>query len=269
MYKLFIDESGKNTLKNIKDFDPHFSIGGILVHENSSDFIKKRGDQIKFKYWGRTDITFRGNSIRRFDDDFDIFKDDQNLRDCFYKDLINYIQTSSVRFIWVCCNKNKWISDRPELCHAISNGWRKIITSSEKKLTKSLFEELLRIYVCFLNRKKKHGQIIIEASDISQDGDILAIYNEFMFRGISSLNMNSVDVRNKLTSISFATKNNRDHETQLADIGSHFLNLDARKMDGVNLREITDFEKEIINVFKSKSFFDSCSALNSKSIKRL
>jgi hypothetical protein len=85
-----------------------------------------------------------------------------------------------------------------------------------------LFEEVVKIYICYLAKKGNVGQIVVEASDINQDGDFLETYNQFMFNGIPSMGLSSLQVRERLTCISFATKNNRDGETQLADIGSHF-----------------------------------------------
>ena len=74
MYRLFIDESGKSTLKNIENIRPHFSLAGVIVHENTKEALKNRADQIKFKYWGRTDIIFHAQDLRRLTGDFAIFK---------------------------------------------------------------------------------------------------------------------------------------------------------------------------------------------------
>ncbi len=280
MYTLFLDESGKNTLKELQSQNPHFSIGGTLVHANSSDFIKRRGDQIKFKYWGHTKVTFHATSIRRLDGDFEIFKDIFDpisgvlIKDCtqiradFYADFIDYIEKSNFKFICVCVNKNDWISKNPALVYIIKNGGK--VTSFEKQLTKDIFEKVVKIYMCHLKRKRgSEGRIMVEASDIRQDGDILAIYNQIMFQGIPTMGMSSKLVREILTCISFATKNNRDHETQLADIGSHFLGIKSRIEDGTYNKPLSDFESAVIKTFESKAFVDNCDAMLSKSIRRL
>lgn len=281
MYRLFIDESGKNTFRDFVNSPPHFSIGGVMVHKNADDFIKRRGDQIKFKYWGHTNITFHGYEIRHLKGDFSIFRDsvdpvtnivqdNSKKRKEFLEDFLDYIKKSNFRFILVCVNKKEWIKNRPEIAHAIQEGWSEMITGSEKKLTREVFEEIAKTYICYLARKKRDGQIIIEASDIRQDGDMLAIYNQFMSKGIPIMGMSNIDVRDKLTCISFVTKNNRDHETQLADIGTYFLSIKARDDDGITFgSKMTDFDKELVAVFNSKSFIDECTADRSVSIKRL
>ena len=281
MYKLYLDESGKNTLTQIKDWMPHFSIGGALVHERKDEFIRERADQIKFKYWGHSNVTFRGNNIRRLDEDFAIFKDvidpqskkmikdNSQLRNDFYADFQKYIEVSKFQFIWVCVNKKDWITKNPQIAHAIAQNWDKTITSFEKQLTRNVVEEVIKIYTCYLAQENAHGQIIVEASDITQDGDVLAIYNQFMFNGLPSMGMTNIQVRDRLTCISFATKNNRDHETQLADLGSHFLHLQARVDDKVPYKKSTQFEDNIIRAFQSKAFVDSCNAAQNLSTRRL
>ncbi len=279
MYTLFIDESGKNTLKGLDNWPPHFSIGGVLIHDDSKDFVKRRGDQIKFKYWGHTKVTFRGNNLRRLDGDFEIFADEidpatgkmiedkSELRKNFYSDFIEYIRKSNFKFIWIGVNKNDLISKDPILKNAITNNWQ--VTGFEKKLTRQIFEELVKTYICYLKRKSTSGKIMVEASDMTQDGDILSIYNQFMFQGLSSMGLSSTLVRDILTCISFATKNNRDAETQLADIGSHFLSLKARQEDNVKYKTPEVFEVDIIKAFEQKSFADRCNALQPSSIRRL
>jgi hypothetical protein len=270
MFRLYIDESGSNNLTNIDSKAPHFSIAGVIVHDNAEDFIKKRAEQIKFKYWGRTDVTFRGNNIRRLDGDFAIFRDDPIKRDDFYKDFQEYIRRCNFKFVCVTINKGKWTVNNPEIFNAITKGWDGQIRNFEKKLTKIIFEEVSKMYVCYLGKKKGNGRIIVEACNMNQDGDLLQIYNQFMFMGISSMGLSRSVVRERLTCISFATKNNMDNETQLADIGSHFISIQARVDDKTGYKtELSEFEKNIISIYLEKSFSDACHAEGLKSVRML
>lgn len=273
MYKLYIDESGKNTLSNIQSFAPHFCVGAVMVNTNSTsggpDFIRRRGDEIKFKYWGhRAQTVLRGNDIRRWDGDFSIFSRDPARKQEFQADILQYMDSAGFRFIWVGVNKSNWIQANPPIAHAVANGFS--LLSYEKKLTQMLFEEMLEIYVSHLRRRNYHGQIIVEASDKRQDEDLLAVYNKLMFNGLLKNGWSNVDIRERLTCISFVTKKNKDPETQIADMGAHFLNIDARDQDAVGYGGVTDFDRQIARIFKNKGyqFRDSTGALIN-SIKRL
>jgi hypothetical protein len=261
MFKLYIDESGKNTLTNILPYAPHFSVAGVIVHELNDDFIRRRADQIKFKYWGTTKITFHATDMRQFKGDFSIFKQNPHLYTEFCNDFKDFIKCSSFKLLWVGTNKLTFLSKNSPINYAVKNKFSKTITTHEKKLTQNTFEELWKIYLCYLTsskRKDSHGKIIIEAADKNQDVDILYAYNKIMSSGIPSMNLTRKQVREKLTSISFVTKNNLDTETQLADIGSHFLNLDARINESIPYGGITQFDTEIIQLLKQKTFFAKC-----------
>ncbi|MDO8482106.1 MAG: hypothetical protein Q7S75_03430 [bacterium] len=282
MYQLFIDESGTNTLKSAKSIPAHFLIGGTLVHRQSNEFIRRRGDQIKFKYWGHTNVTFRGVDMRRLTGDFSIFQDvvdpvtkivigdNSQKKADFQSDFLKYVQGSNFKFICICVNKDDHIAKTPVIASAVSKGWK--VTSFEKQLTRNLFEQVVKVCVCHLSKAKKKApasvQIIVEACNITQDGELLAIYNQYMFCGLPSMNMSSKDIRNILTSISFATKNNRDTETQLADVGSHFMSLKYRGEDNMLPIPLNSFETGIIKAFDTKGFNDKCS-VGLTSVRRL
>lgn len=259
MFKLYIDESGKNTLTDIQSYAPHFCVAGIQVHVNHDGFITKRADQIKYKYWGNTKITFRANDIRRLTGDFTIFKNKPDLFTNFCDDLKEYIRCSNFQLIWVGINKCDYINNNPPIAHALRGGWKKQITAHEKGLTQKIFEELWKIYICYLiSKKSSYGNIIIEAADKIQDIDILTTYNHILSAGIPSMGLSDTDVREKLTSISFVTKKNLDAETQIADISSHFLSLDARLNENVPYNGVTQFDKDVIILLKQKLFTAKC-----------
>jgi hypothetical protein len=72
-YKLFIDESGTANPKDSKS--EVYILSGCSVNKTECSNIKTWADQIKFKYWGRTDIVFHSREISRREGDFSIFKD--------------------------------------------------------------------------------------------------------------------------------------------------------------------------------------------------
>lgn len=265
MFKLYIDESGKNTLTDVQSYAPHFCVAGIQVHVNHDGFLTRRADQIKYKYWGNTKVTFRANDIRRLTGDFTIFENKPDLFTNFCEDFKEYIRCSNFHLIWIGINKFNYINDNPPVANAIRGGWKKQITAHEKGLTQKIFEELWKVHICYLISKSSYGNIIVEAADKVQDIDILTTYNHILSSGVSSMGLSGVDVREKFTSISFVTKKNLDAETQIADIGSHFLSLDARLNENVPYNGITQFDREMITLLKRKLFIARCNGARQNS----
>ena len=121
MYKLFIDESGKNTLKNVDPALPFFSMSGVIAHTDSSETIRIKSDQIKFKYWGRMDVVFRANNLRHLTGDFSIFVNPTKFTlDDFYDDFLKLIAISDFRAVWVGMNKTKYIANNPPIKNALT-----------------------------------------------------------------------------------------------------------------------------------------------------
>ena len=128
MYKLYIDESGKNTLSNIDPKTPHFCVGAVLVSANGTngapEFLRNRGNEIRFKYWGpKSEAVFHANEIRRDSGEFSIFSKDSGRRNEFRADLFQYVNSAGFKYIWVGVNKINWINTNPHIAHAVANGF--------------------------------------------------------------------------------------------------------------------------------------------------
>lgn len=266
MYKLYTDESGKNTLKGVQPNNPFYCVAGALIHDTSALFIQRRADQIKFKYWGRTDITFHAYDLRHRTNDFAIFKGKPDLLKEFCEDFKVFVQSANFKILWVCIDKQDYIAKNPPISHAVSNNFKKDILTHQRKLNEKVFAQLWHIYLCYLNSKKKStGTVVVEASDKAQDTDILNSYTKIMSGGVSSLNMTVQDVREKLTAISFVTKRNWDAGTEFADFASYFLTLDHRINTGLKTSGISQFDRDIITILKTKSFKKRCNGVNQRS----
>ena len=266
MYKLFTDESGKNSLKHVDVSNPYYCVAGALIHDTSSLFLQRRADQIKFKYWGRTDVTFHSVDLRHRNNEFSIFNGHPVKLAEFQKDFKDLVLKTNFKVLWVCVDKQEYIKKHPSIKYSIKNNFRKQILTHQRKLNEKVFAELWQIYLCYLSKKQNStGTIVVEASDKIQDIDILTSYNRIMSGGLSNLNMTTNDVRDKLTSISFVTKQNWDAGTELADFASYFLTLDHRISSGLKTNGITSFDKEIITLLKTKTFKKRCNGINQQS----
>jgi len=71
-YKLFIDELGTANIKDEKS--GLYILAGCSINEIECQNIKILADQIKFKYWGHTNIVFHSRDIGRRKGNFKIFK---------------------------------------------------------------------------------------------------------------------------------------------------------------------------------------------------
>lgn len=272
MYRFYIDESGKPDLRNIDPLRPHFFLAGVIVHNNSRQELKIKADQIKFKYWGHTNIVFHAQAIRQITEDFQIFKnpDCKFTIDDFYKDFSNLLNLNYKIGI-ISINKSVYIQTKPELQNALlrlpntqkNSNWFKMVIGYEKNLLKMAATELLTMYIYYLNIKKARGEVVVESCSEAQDMDIFSSYNKILISGFPPFEMNTQAVRQKLTGISFVTKHNHDIEEQLADIAAHYLNIEARKSDLLISDYVNKNDEMIIKIIKSKTFLYKDSIENS------
>jgi len=70
-YELFIDELGQ--ANPISKQSEVYVLSGCTVEESQRDLLKIQADQIKFKYWGHTDVVFHSREIARNEGSFSIF----------------------------------------------------------------------------------------------------------------------------------------------------------------------------------------------------
>ncbi|MFA6158139.1 MAG: DUF3800 domain-containing protein [Candidatus Paceibacterota bacterium] len=260
MYTLFIDESGKNFLRSIETNRPHFCLAGVILKNSDRIALKNRADQIKFKYWGRTDIVFHTTDMINLKGAFSIFKKGTtklSITD-FYEDFINLIKESDFKLSLFCLNRLNYISKNSlkKTVDKATSGDRVAevqVKGTEVGIIDRYSSGLLTAYLYLLKNEKKVGQVVIEATGGPQDSYIFKAYNRLLSSGYVGFKMNGEDIRNHYTSIAFVTKNNHDIETQLADCASSFLNMCEREVDRIQI--VADpYHKDIIAALKSKSF---------------
>src|SRR4030042_946692 len=103
-YCLFIDELGT---ANVNDPHSHFYIiAGCSINEDERQQMRIRADQIKFKYWNRTDVVFHSREIGRKENDFKIFKDAKIYKE-FLQDIKIFLLHAKFKMFFVIINKAK------------------------------------------------------------------------------------------------------------------------------------------------------------------
>jgi len=266
MYNLYLDESGVSSVREQGIGLPHFSIAGIMIHETSSMFINERAKQIKFKYFGKTDIVFHSYDIVNNEKDFAIFKNQTQLKDEFNRDLKNFLTSASFKVMYVGINKEKYINYDPTIKNLINKGLD--TKKYEQALVRRMIKTIFKNYLCYLKCKSKKdkictGKITMEGAGENQDSLCFNAYHSIM-GGCTELDLTNIDVRNFLTCISFVTKKNNSIEVELADMAAYFLNLEHRHRDG-KVKHIKQNSKELINIFSEKLFKNKCPSLSESS----
>ncbi len=244
MYKLYIDESGKNTLKNIEANKPHFSLASVMVDENAKEILRIKANQIKFKYWGtKKDTWFHAAEMRRLAGNYSQFRPENNPKlpiTDLQDDLLDYIRGAPIKIGMVCVNKTAYVNANPPIKNALNklnpkvkNNWHTMVSSIERNLLKDTTEKIFIMYLSLLYKKKDRGSIIIESSNMAQDSVMFEAYNQLLINGCPSLGLDNNGVREHFTGISFVSKKNHDIETQIADMAAYYLNMEACCMDKV------------------------------------
>ena len=200
-FTLFIDESGTPEIK-IRE-QGYYILCGCVIADDRRVELKNYADQIKFKYWGRTDIVFHSREMSRNAGDFAIFQSNPDLKKAFYQDLLNFIDKAPVIVFPIIVDKAK----------AVQLGWdqARII----KEPSKRLFLNFIRL---LLTQKDVNGSIIIESSSLEKDKFYLESFGYFISPDAKELNISYKHMQKVLTSVSFVTKNNHDIEEQITDL---------------------------------------------------
>lgn len=227
---LFIDELGSPELK--EKYSKHYILTGCLVNDINRSNLKVKADQIKFKYWGKTDIVFHSREIGRKIGDFNIFKNIKIFRD-FQEDIFKFLMDGIYQLYFVVVDKKE----------ARIKNWNSLKIYSETA------DILIKYFVLSLLANKNKGRIVIESATTQRDFFFYKNTGFYLSNGIKNLNISYKEVQNALTEISFVTKKNFDIEEQIADLLSYGAKLKVR-----GKKKLSEYEKNIVKVMKAKLF---------------
>ncbi len=201
-YSLFIDESGTPSPTYLPNSP--YTLIGCAIDEDKRVLLKRKADELKMKYWKRTNIIIHHQDLDECRGEFSIFKNDLSKKEEFKKDLLHFLNTAPVNIFVVSVDKTR-----------LTSTWKQ--ETIVKKTARAVFFD----YIAFLyTRKSPHGNIIIEASDSSKDKNYLDAFTYFLSPACPHLDKDFKvrDIKNVVTSVMFVTKMNNDDETQIADI---------------------------------------------------
>lgn len=233
-YRLYIDELGT---ASTKDFTSDvYILAGCSVKRSECINLKTWADQIKFKYWGRTDIIWHSHEIGRKKNEFAIFTDPYILKS-FLADLKDFLLFAKYKMFFIIVDKEK----------ARSAGWNDI------KIYKDTTAFLIRSFLLILLTADSKGEIVIEASSVSKDVYFMESLNYFLSAGLPNLGVTNNLVQDTLTSVSFVTKKNHDIEEQIADLFAYAAKIKYQsQLTGRSPKG--DYEKMMVELLDRKLF---------------
>lgn len=238
MYKLYVDELGTSHPGNYIT-QPYYILMGCIMESNSQDELKIKADQIKFKYWGKTNIVFHSADMARDQKDFAIFAGKPALKSEFQKDLLSYLHMAKVQFT-VC------IIDKAAIN---AKGW------NEAKIVEYTARSVMKAFLAKVKANApSNGKMIFEISNSFKDRTYLETFNYLTSPNFArtDTDYNFRDVRETLTSINFVTKQNHDIETQISDFLSYAAKCKALASTGTVTYTTTSYEGKLIKILESK-----------------
>lgn len=230
---LFIDESGDANPKVSRS--EVYILAGCMTDDYGRDRLKIESDQIKFKFWSRTDIILHSREVGRKEGDFKILKDVKTYTE-FKKDLFNFLNKSSYQLFFVLVDKKK----------AFSQNW------NDRKVYEETSRIIIRNFILSLIAQgNAKGRLVIEAATSLKDFYFHKAASYFLSAGIPELNITFNQVQEVLTEISFVTKKNHDIEEQISDLLAYAAKL---KFLGRKQVAMNEYEKRVVKTISAKMF---------------
>ena len=236
LYELFIDELGQVNPNNKES--PLYVLCGCVVENINRNNLKIHADQIKFKYWGRTDIVFHSYDIGKNKKDFEIFNDDEKRKREFLADLYSFLRQSTFSIFIIVIDKSL----------AKKRGWNSI------KVIEETARKLFYHFIVWLLTKNRKGKINIESATAEKDRYYLNEFSYFLSPGCKELTVDYKIIQEMLTSISFVTKRNHDIEEQIADLFAYAARCKYQQLKKLEIYAAESHESKMIKILDAKLF---------------
>jgi hypothetical protein len=235
-YELFIDESGVADPLDKKS--RYYVLCGCAVEKEQRMNLKIRADQIKFKYWGNTNVLFHSRDIGMKIGDYALFKKQKTLYVSFLKDLFDFLHSYPYT-IFVT------FSDKQEVR---AKGWNVV------KLIRETAHRLFYHFIVWLLASGGHGKITVESATSEHDRYYLMEFSYFLSPGCREFAPTNNKIKPLLTSIAFVTKQNSDIEEEIADLFAYAAQCKYLRQSGKETFKIGSYEDRMIRVLDRKLF---------------
>lgn len=236
-FELFIDESGN--VNPVDKLSQTYVLCGCAIAQEQRLNLKIRADQIKFKYWGQTNVLFHSRDIGKKLGDFAKFRHHRKDYQNFLGDLFCFLKEASYTIFVIVCDKNK----------AGEKGWNSL------KVIKETAHRLFYHYIVWLlGLKNDRGKITIESATAEKDRYYLNEFSYFLSPGCKELSVDYQKVRSVLTSVAFVTKHNSDIEEQIADLFAYAAQCKYFRETKQKTYKVGSYEDRIIRILDGRLF---------------
>ena len=199
MKVMFLDESGDHSLVKIDQSYPMFVLAGCIFNVDYIEELEKRVNNLKLKYFGKTDVILRSYDIRKQKREFSCLIDSQ-LRQKFYDDLNQLISQLDFSIIAVAINKLKL---------------KKIYSDPDNPYNLCL-QFILERSMMYLGKTQEKIMFRIESRETHNDQKLATEYENF--RNNSNTFFLQEERISKLIDLSFNQKSQNVAGMQLADL---------------------------------------------------
>jgi len=228
----FVDELGSASPKATNS--PFYILSGIMVTHQNREELKIKANQIKFKYWGKTNIVFHSREIGRSEGNFQILKNSKIKRN-FEIDLIKFLNNGIFNLFAIIVDKNK-----------IPKNW------IDKTIYKKTADGLIRNFIlALLAQTNIKGRLVVESATAEKDFYYHKAVSYYLSNGIKELGIKFNEVQEVLTEFSFVSKKNEDIEEQIADLLAYGIRLKYEKRKKSSL---SNYETKLLKVVDNKLF---------------
>ncbi|HMH31184.1 MAG TPA: DUF3800 domain-containing protein [Methylomirabilota bacterium] len=234
-YKLFIDESGREHQSHQSKY---YILIGCIIEAAAQHELEVRSNQIKYRYWKRTDIVFHSREIDRNAGDFAIFAGNEKLKKEFMSDLVHLINSAPIKV--TCC-----VVDKDKVYKV---PWKH--TTIIHKTADSVVLDFLRLI--YSKTSAVTGVIVHEASGYEKDTEYLKAFNKVVTPAWTRKHPEFPNIRERLTSITFATKLNHDIECEIADLLSYAALRKYKANHGIETVDAGSYEEKLIAALDRK-----------------
>lgn len=224
-FTLSIDESGYSDPKSYK-ISPYFILSGCIIEESVKPDFYLHLNQIKFTYWKDKwkKVFLRSINIGKGNGYFSLLynldsktnkKVPNEKMQFFCNDLRRFYKRNYFNLISCIVNKQKAFTEKT--IEFDSGKKRMKYIWSQENVYRLTFKELLKNFLCFLVIRNAKGKIIVEASTNQQD---IILYKEFFTlqtNGLLHLGIDHNETKERISSLNFVTKHNKDPEEEIAD----------------------------------------------------
>lgn len=232
-FGIYIDESGTANPLNWKS-STYFTLCGLVTNNKNKEKLNTDLGNLKLKYFGKRSYILHGVNLE------DHLGTSQKISN-FANDLKIFLNNSTFFLLYVSVNKEK----------AFKRSWK------QKTILKRSYRKLIDNLIKFLIAKNSYGTICAEASNIEQDKYLYEAFFHFIVNGISRNSITAAEVKTRLTSLSFVTKNNNDAEEQLADLFGYYGLVHQEIKKGTMLEsDLSPVQRVLYDQMKKRFFRD-------------